>query len=261
MINTRYSTLNSERSGNLTKLNWIRLTLATTLLLWIAVTPAVKAQGSGARPPVLNDRDKATPSSEKLSDPDKNKKDNPNTSPAVPSPAVPSAAGPKAGLDLNAYRIGIDDELQILVWKEPDLTSVVAVRADGMITLPLVNDIKVEGLSTKELQTLLEEKLKAFVNEPQVTIIPRTMKSRKVYLIGSVNRQGQFYLTGNMTVLQLLSEAGGLGTFAKLGSIHILRNLNGQQIRIPFNYKKAIKGQTGKSEDILLLPGDMVVVP
>lgn len=130
-----------------------------------------------------------------------------------------------------------------------------------MITLPLLNDVRIVGLSTKELQTLLEEKLKAFVNEPQVTIIPRVMKSRKVYLIGAVSKQGQFPLTGNMTVLQLLSEAGGLGVFAKSGSIHILRNVNGQQIRIPFNYKKAIKGQTSKNEDVLLLPGDMVVVP
>jgi polysaccharide biosynthesis/export protein len=162
---------------------------------------------------------------------------------------------------MSAYRIGIDDELQISVWKEPDLSSSVAVRPDGMITLPLINDIRVVGLSTKELQTLLEEKLKAFVNEPQVTVIVRLMRSRRVYLIGSVARQGPFPLTGNMTVLQLLSEAGGLGPFAKSGAIHILRSVNGRQTRIPFNYKKAIRGETGKSEDIPLVPGDMVVVP
>ncbi len=164
-------------------------------------------------------------------------------------------------MDPSAYRIGIDDELQISVWKEPDLSSAVTVRPDGMITLPLINDIRVEGLSTKDLQSLLEQKLKGFVNEPQVTIIVHLMRSRKVYLIGSVARQGPFPLTGNMTVLQLISEAGGLGPFAKSGSIHVLRTVNGRQIRIPFNYKKAIRGETGKNEDILLAPGDMVVVP
>lgn len=174
--------------------------------------------------------------------------------------AAPPADSPTA-VDMNAYRIGIDDELQISVWKEPDLSSVVTVRADGMITVPLLNDLKVVGLSTKELQLLLEEKFKGFVNEPQVTIIPRALKSRKVYLIGAVGHQGQFPLTGNMTVLQLLSEAGGLGTFAKSRSIHILRTVNGRQVRIPFNYKRAIQGASGKSEDIVLLPGDMVVVP
>ncbi len=160
-----------------------------------------------------------------------------------------------------AYRIGVDDELQISVWKEPDLSGPVAVRPDGMITLPLINDIRVVGLSTKELQTLLEEKLKSYVNEPQVTITVRLMRSRRVHLIGSVARQGPYALTANMTVLQLISEAGGLGPFAKTGSIHILRTVNGRQVRIPFNYKKAIRGESGKSEDILLTPGDMIVVP
>lgn len=180
---------------------------------------------------------------------------------ATPRATSTTPADTVPGPDMNAYRIGIDDELQISVWKEPDLSAAVAVRHDGMITLPLVNDIRVVGLTTKELQTLLEEKLKAFVNEPQITINVRLMRSQRVYLIGSVARQGPFPLTGNMTVLQLISEAGGLGPFAKSRSIHILRTVNGRQIRIPFNYKKAIRGETDKNEDIFLAPGDMVVVP
>jgi polysaccharide export outer membrane protein len=227
-------------------------------VLLAVMASAAEAQGSSPRPSGAKEKDKTTSSSsEKSAHGDKNHKESPNPS----GIASPTPADPLAGLDINAYRIGIDDELQISVWKEPELSSAVAVRADGMITLPLINDVKVVGLSTKELQTLLEEKLKTFVNEPQVTIIPRVLKSRKVYLIGSVGRQGQFPLTGNMTVLQLISEAGGLGQFAKSGSIHILRMVNGRQVRIPFNYKKAIRGDSSKSEDILLLPGDMVVVP
>lgn len=231
------------------------MTFVQATLLFV-IGSAVNAQSPGQQPSSSNDKEKATRTGEEPPRSDKDKKDG-----AKPLPASQEPANPPASMDLNAYRIGIDDELQISVWKEPDLSSVVSVRSDGMITLPLLNDVRVAGLSTKELQTLLEDKFKAFVNEPQVTIIPRAQKSRRVYLIGSVAKQGQFPLTGNMTVLQLLSEAGGLGVFAKTGSIHILRNVNGRQVRIPFNYKKAIRGETGKNEDVALMPGDMVVVP
>jgi polysaccharide biosynthesis/export protein len=228
--------------------------LGETVLLAV-LTPTTRAQNSNNQASTRNDGNKAASSSFQSFSPSA-KKDSSGSSGSVPTPA-----DPVSGLDMSAYRIGIDDELQISVWKEPDLSGSVAVRPDGMITLPLVNDIRVVGLSTKELQSLLEEKLKGFVNEPQVTIIVRLMRSRRVYLIGSVGKQGPFPLTGNMTVLQLISEAGGLGPFAKSGSIHILRTVNGRQARIPFNYKKAIRGEGGKSEDIPLVPGDMVVVP
>jgi polysaccharide export outer membrane protein len=238
----------------LSKLNWISVLLGEAVLL-AALTPNTRAQNSNNQASTRNDGNKAASSSFRSSSPSA-RKDSSGASGSVPAPA-----DPVAGLDVGVYRIGIDDELQVSVWKEPDLSGPVAVRPDGMITLPLLNDIRVVGLSTKELQTLLEEKLKTFVNEPQVTVMVRLMRSRRVYLIGSVAKQGPFPLTGNMTVLQLLSEAGGLGPFAKSGSIHILRTLNGRQTRIPFNYKKATKGETAKNEDILLVPGDMVVVP
>jgi polysaccharide export outer membrane protein len=156
------------------------------------------------------------------------------------------------------YIIGVEDELQISVWREPELSTSVVVRPDGMITLPLVNDVKAVGLKTEELQNLLIEKLKNFVNEPQVTVIVRSIRSRKVNLVGEVGRQGTYPINGDMTVLELLAAAGGLGTFAKADSIYILREENGKKIRIPFHYKKAV---AGKSENVVLQPGDLVVVP
>jgi polysaccharide biosynthesis/export protein len=164
-----------------------------------------------------------------------------------------SAVQPPAG-----YRVGADDELMISVWHEPEFSQTVVVRPDGMITLPLLNDIKVIGLSTEELKDFLSEKLKTIVNEPQVTIIVRSIKSLKVFLVGSVARQGVFPLTSGLTVLELMAEGGGPGSFAKTGSIYILRNVNGKQIRIAFNYKKALRGE---GENPLLQSGDMVVVP
>lgn len=170
-------------------------------------------------------------------------------------PPAQSALSPEQRL---SYVIGVEDELQISVWHEPELSTVVVVRPDGMITLPLVNDVKAAGLKTEELQTLLMDKLKGFVNESQVTVIVRAIRSRKVYLVGQVGRQGTYPLNGDMTALELLAAAGGLGPFAKADSIYILREQNGKKIRIPFRYKKAV---AGKSENVALQPGDVVVVP
>jgi polysaccharide biosynthesis/export protein len=160
--------------------------------------------------------------------------------------------------DEATYRIGIEDELMISVWKEPELSQVVTVRPDGKITLPLINDISVVGLKTNELQDLLTEKLKPFVNEPQVTIVVRQIRSRKVYIVGKANKQGAFPLNGRTTMLQLLADAGGLTPFAKGGAIYIVRKEEGKEVHIPFNYKKAL---AGKSDDPVLAPGDMIVIP
>jgi len=156
------------------------------------------------------------------------------------------------------YIIGVEDELQISVWREPELSTTVVVRPDGVITLPLINDVKAVGLKPEELQNLLMDKLKGYLNEPQVTVIVRAIHSRKVYLVGQVGHQGTFPLNGDMTALELLAAAGGLGTFAKADSIYILREENGKKVRIAFHYKKAV---AGRSENVTLQPGDVVVVP
>ena len=171
---------------------------------------------------------------------------NPSTDPAG-TPTTPSG-----------YRVGVEDELGISVWHEPELSQQVVVRPDGMITLPLVNDIKVAGLTMDELQALLVEKLKTVVNDPQVTVTVKAVRSRKVFLVGNVAKQGAYPLAGHMTVLELIAEAGGLGPFAKSNSIYVLRKENGKEVHLPFSYKKALSGKGANPE---LLPGDMVVVP
>lgn len=161
-------------------------------------------------------------------------------------------------VDSQGYRIGVADSLMVSVWQEPELSMSVVVRPDGMITLPLVNDLSVVGLKTEELQGLLTEKLKPFVNTPQVTIIVQGIRSRKVYLVGKVGHQGTFDLNDNKTVLELIGEAGGLGPFSKAGSIYILRQVGAKKIKIGFDFKKAI---SGRGPNPLLQPGDLVVVP
>ena len=177
-----------------------------------------------------------------------------NSSAVGGSSAVAASLGPNP----EGYLIGIDDELQVSVWHEPELSQGVVVRPDGMITLPLLNDVKVAGLTTREMQALLTEGLKPFVNEPQVTIIVKTTKSRKVYLIGAVGKPGAYPLTDEMTAVQLVASAGGPGLFAKTGSMYVLRGLNGKQARLAVNYKRALSGKGG---DVVLQPGDMLVVP
>ena len=163
-------------------------------------------------------------------------------------------------MDASVYRIGVEDDLQISVWKEAELSTAVVVRPDGMITLPLLSDIYVVGLQTMELQTLLTEKLKPFVNEPQVTVVVRGIKSRKVYVYGQINKAGAYPLVGRKTMLEVLAEAGGLNLFAKKGSIYVLRTTAGKKERIPFNYNSALKGKN-PTDNLELLPGDIVVVP
>jgi polysaccharide export outer membrane protein len=173
--------------------------------------------------------------------------------------AKPAPIDVAQNVDSDVYRIGLADQLMISVWKEPELSMTVVVRPDGMITLPLVNDVHVVGLKPVELQQLLIEKLKPFLTEPQVTVIVQGIHSRKVFLVGNVSKQGSYPLDGGETVLQLLAASGGVGPFAKADSIYILRTENNKQVRIPFQYKKALKGRA--KDDVVLQPGDVIVVP
>ena len=160
--------------------------------------------------------------------------------PAGGATATPSSSTPAAApvVDSEGYRIGVADSLMVSVWQEPELSISVVVRPDGMITLPLVNDVSVVGLKTEELQGLLTEKLKPFVNTPQVTIIVQGIRSRKVYLVGKVGRQGTFDLNENKTVLELIGEAGGLGAFSKSSSIYILRQVGTKRSRSASTIRK-----------------------
>lgn len=173
------------------------------------------------------------------------------------TPDTPKRDGGSPALPSD-YRVGPEDELTISVWHEPEFSQAVVVRPDGMITLPLINEVKVAGLTTEEMQVLLTEKLKPVVNDPQVTVMVKGVKSRKVFLVGNVAKQGVYPLGGKKTVLEVIAEAGGLGPFAKTGSIYILRKEGEREQRIPFNYKKALSGKGANPE---LMPGDMVVVP
>jgi polysaccharide export outer membrane protein len=184
-----------------------------------------------------------------------------NSDAPLPGGSAPPANAPKKPeADPKAYIIGEQDVLTITVWKEKELSGGVVVRPDGKITVPLVGEIPVVGMTPVELQNLLAEKLKPFVTVPQVTVAVNEIRSRKVYLIGHTGREGPFPINSTTTVLQIIAQAGGLKDFAKRKKIYILRQNGTEQERFPFNYDDVLKGKH-REQNILLAPGDTIVVP
>lgn len=173
---------------------------------------------------------------------------------------APSPSTAPAGAEDPAYKIGAQDVIRIDVWREDQLTRTVPVRPDGKITLPLLNDVQAAGLTPMELAGNIREELKKFITNPQVTVSVTEINSRRIYVNGEVNKSGAYQLLPHMTVLQALSGSGGFTAFARIKNIYVLRNENGQSVKIPFNYKEAIKGKKPE-QNIELKPGDVVVVP
>jgi polysaccharide export outer membrane protein len=168
------------------------------------------------------------------------------------------AKDPPASQASQTYVIGPDDTLYVSVWKEPDLTETLPVRADGKISMPLLNDVQAAGLTPMQLGAALTDKLKKYVSDPHVTIVVTQMNSQRVYVTGEVLHPGAMNLTPNMTILQALSSAG-FTQFANTKGIYVLRNQNGAETKLAVNYKRLIKGEGG--QNIALKPGDTIVVP
>jgi polysaccharide export outer membrane protein len=167
---------------------------------------------------------------------------------------------PAPGSESPDYVIGAEDNISVSVWKEPELTMQVVVRPDGSISLPLINDVNAAGLTPMQLGAHITARLKQYLAEPRVTVIVTQINSRRFYVLGEVGRPGAFPLLPNMTVLQALSTAGGFREFANPSKIYVLRNENGTAKKYPFNYKKVVAGKNTE-QDIMLKPGDTVVVP
>jgi polysaccharide export outer membrane protein len=168
----------------------------------------------------------------------------------VPNPAKPPE---------EFYQIGPGDTLGIVVWKEPSLSGSVKVRPDGYITLALVNELQVVGLTTGQLRTILEEKYKEFVTSPFISIRVEGITSAEVFLLGQVTKPGAYPLSGNDTLLQVLTRAGGLTIFADRDEIRVVRREGDKVREYLVDYDAIIKGDL--KQDILLRPGDRIIVP
>ena len=160
----------------------------------------------------------------------------------------------------KAYHIGPGDVIEISVWKDPDLSRTLIVPPDGIISFPLIDAINVTNLTVADLRQVVTEKLSEFVPDATVTVMLTELNSLKAYVIGKVNSPGEFPISLESNVMQILSQAGGLTPFAADGNIKILRQKDGKIIKIPFDYGEVEKGKN-LEQNIILQPGDVIVVP
>ncbi len=161
----------------------------------------------------------------------------------------------------SQFLLGPGDYIEISVWKDPDLTKTVVVQPDGNISFPLIGDVEAAGHTVGELRQIVTKRLKEYISNPVVSILPVKIESYKIYVIGKVNKPGMFVVLPPVNVMQALSMAGGLNPFAKSDEISILRVSNqGTQERIRFNYKDITKGRR-LEQNINLKSGDVIVVP
>lgn len=190
--------------------------------------------------------------------PKQSKSEKPGDSPVadLPKPAVDLPAS----VDPNSYKIGAEDVIRVVVWKEPELSFMAAVRPDGKVTAPLIGDLTANGITPSSLAATLKEKFGELVNNPLVNVEVVQVRSKKYYITGQVQRTGAFPLVVPTTVLEALTMAGGLAEWANRKKIVIMRG----EKRFTFNYDAAVKGKSkkGKSMDdnIFLENGDFVVV-
>jgi len=183
----------------------------------------------------------------------------PAQAPARTAAPPPVVAAP--GLNLPPeYTIGADDVLSIVFWRDKELTADVTVRPDGKVSLPLLNDVQASGLTPAQLKDRIVEESKKYVEDPNVTVVVKEIRSRKVYITGEVRKPGPYALTGAMTVLQMISIAGGLADYARPDKISIVRVENGKPASFKFNYKEVINGKK-LHQNIELKPGDTIIVP
>lgn len=186
----------------------------------------------------------------------------PQAAPQVNDPENPASIPSGAPPD---YIIGPDDVLAVVFWRDESMSAEVVVRPDGKISLPLINEISAIGLTPEELRAVVTEAAKAFMTvPPTVSVLVKQINSRKVFITGNVNKPGVYPLNGPMTVLQLISTAGGLLEYADAEHIIVVRATETRPDGSPWSYEVNYKQLTRRenlTQNILLKPGDQVIVP
>jgi polysaccharide biosynthesis/export protein len=158
------------------------------------------------------------------------------------------------------YQLNPGDQLDIAVWKEPELTKTVIVRPDGKFSFPLCGEVQAAGRTIVQVQQEITTKLKTYIPEAVVTAAVKELDGYRVYVIGQVNKPGSYVMNPRMNVLQALSVAGGMTPFASLNDIVVLRGSGPQQHTLAFHYGEVVKGRN-LAQNLQLEAGDVVVVP
>lgn len=190
----------------------------------------------------------------------------PAARPAPPAPpaASPTTTAPALGATTplpSDYVIGPGDVLQVSVWKNETLSRVIPVRPDGKISMPLLHDIQAAGLTAMQLRDKISTALGEFLPNPEVSVAVTEVHSMRVSVLGEVQKPGVLELRGTTTVLEALAMAGGFRDFASPSKITIIRlDGGGQTQRIRFNYNRAVSN-SGDEQNLVLKPGDVIIVP
>jgi polysaccharide export outer membrane protein len=158
------------------------------------------------------------------------------------------------------YEIGPEDVLEISVWKEKDLQREVLVRPDGWFTFPLVGNIEAKGKTAQQIQEEITQWLKEYIPNPVVSVSVKKIAGYKIFVIGRVNKPGEYVVGSYIDVLQALTLAGGLTPFAEEAKIKIVRKENGKKTILPFDYSTVKKGMR-MEQNITLMSGDVIIVP
>ena len=175
---------------------------------------------------------------------------------ASPTPAMSQVAG----VDASTYRVGPEDVLEISVWHEDALKKETLVRPDGGISYPLVGEVQVAGKTVLEIREEIAKRLEKFIPDPAVSVTILKVGSQRIYVIGKVNKPGEFPVGRSVDVLQALSMAGGLTPFSDANDIRVMRRDGDRQVVLPFEYGRVVRGQK-LEQNIQLHGGDVVVVP
>ena len=166
---------------------------------------------------------------------------------------------------ITEYRLGPEDVIDVTVWKNDALSKTVTVRPDGMVSLPLIGDIKASGSTPDELGRKIAERLKEYKESPQVSVSVKEVNSYFVYIVGEVNKPGKLPMKSHTTVLQAIALAGGFTQYASKNSMALVRmSQNGDgtvnEIRVPLRYDELMSGK-GEAGNPMLKTGDTIVVP
>jgi polysaccharide export outer membrane protein len=184
----------------------------------------------------------------------------------TPAPAAAPEQKPAAvvsavpGIDPLTYRVGPEDVLEVSVWKEEGLKKELLVRPDGGASYPLIGEVQAAGKTVLEIRDEIGKRLEKFIPDPVVSVAILKVGSHRVYVIGKVQKPGDFPVGRYIDVLQALSMAGGLTPFADANAIRVMRRDNGKQVLLPFEYNRVVRGDK-LDQNIQLRAGDVVVVP
>lgn len=182
----------------------------------------------------------------------------PRVAGATPAPSSGAFARPAAVR--GTYLLGPGDEIDVHVWRNPDLSRKVPVLPDGLISLPLAGELLASGKTVAQLKAEITAVLGEFVQSPTVTVTVTQVRSMVVYVTGRVARSGTLTLDRPINVVQAITMAGGVQEFADRNGVVVIRTVNGRQVRIPFRYGDAVKGK-GDIAELILQAGDVVYVP